>query len=193
MIKTCTCSLLSATLITSSIWSSKWSLTITAVKQILLSRLRHPLRDRLTSSAVMLRMKEAPFRSLFVLRRVPNQQRWVQTSALSKTLTCTANNSSLSAPTGSFSSAERKKREPGHACEPQWSCVLLSAPQGLEMGTGPERQKHREEAGGGGEPPRTVPNTSRWGALMFDSWMIPRGDLPPPPAGTVWVQSDWML
>lgn len=66
----------------SSIWSSKWSLTITAVKQILLSRLRHPLRDRLTSSAVMLRMKEAPFRSLFVLRRVPNQQRWVQTSAL---------------------------------------------------------------------------------------------------------------
>lgn len=48
--------------------------------------------------------------------------------------------------------------------------------------------------GGGAEPPRyharvkkkrTVPNTSQWGVLMFDSWMIPRGDLLPPPTETL--------
>lgn len=64
-----------------------------------------------------------------------------------------------------FSFFRRKKQEPGHAYKPQFSCMLLSTPQGLEMGTGPERQKHREgrmedggwrrmDGGGGGEPPR---------------------------------------
>ena len=49
---------------------------------------------------------------------------------------------------------------------------------------------------GGGEPPRNhatvVPNTSQWGVLVFDSWMMPRGDLYHPPAGTLADQRDWM-
>lgn len=117
----------------------------------------------------MLRMKGAPFKSLFVLCRVLNQwQRWDQ-----KPAGCPAVNAPLTDPhlyakqqlweqhRGSLSSPKRKKQELEHACEPQWSCMLLSTPQGLEMGTGPERQKHREgrmEDGGwreeGGEPPR---------------------------------------
>lgn len=56
------------------------------------------------------------------------------------------------------------------------------------------------DGGGGGratqesckaEKKRTVPNTSRWGALMFDSRMIPRGDPLLPPAGTVWSKKSW--
>lgn len=114
--------------------------------------LTHPLRERLTPSVLMLRMKGAPFKSLFVLCRVPNQwQRWDQKPAGCPAVNVLLMDAHLYAKQqlweqhwGSFSSPKRKKQEPEHACEPRWSCMLLSTPQGLEMGTGPERQKHRE-------------------------------------------------
>lgn len=70
--------------------------------------LTHPLRERLTLSTLMLGMKGAPFKALFVLRRVPKQwQRWDQKLWMS----CSFNGRSPVRQTNSFFSSAKKKKE----------------------------------------------------------------------------------
>lgn len=135
----------------------------------------------------MRRMKEAAVKALFALCHVPNgrggikKHRWHPAYA----------------PLTDAHLYARLLSEAGYV-NPRWSNRLLSTPQGLGMGTGPERPKNTGRGGWGvgaaWKPPsnnagmkkRTVPNASQWGALMFDSWMIPRGDLFLPPTATAW-------
>lgn len=71
-----------------------------------------------------------------------------------------------------FSFRNTTKREPGLA--PDSTCMLLSTPEGLGMGTGPERQKHREgwmEDGGG----RTEEEEGEPTQESCNGWKIKKG------------------